>query len=151
MVEQTNFPRVTSWILSHVRLTAGGGTDGIWATPWRRCSTGFVLWTRYRCTLETAPFEGWGHGAASREADKAEPTATSVSPMSEETSVEIAPKSWYRCCGTSERGLQALLFFPAFVVAQTEYGERLPFFVYGTLRSGYANHRKFMRGELVAL
>jgi gamma-glutamylcyclotransferase (GGCT)/AIG2-like uncharacterized protein YtfP len=67
--------------------------------------------------------------------------------MGEDSSVEVAPKSWYRCCGTSDRGLHVLLFFPIKVVAQTEYGAQLPFFVYGTLRSGYANHHKFMRGE----
>ncbi len=65
--------------------------------------------------------------------------------MGEDTSVEIAAKSWYRCCGSNDRGLHVLRFFPVSAVAETVWGERIPYFVYGTLRAGYANHNRVMR------
>ncbi len=124
---QHDFPRVTLLNLRHE-----GGKP--WVTAWRRSDCGFVLWTRRRCVVETSPFGSWFD----------EPKATAVVPLASDGNVAISARAWFRLSVSGDSVL-ALFFYAAQVVAQTQFGERLPFFVYGTLRSGYANHRRFMK------
>ncbi len=65
-------------------------------------------------------------------------------PLVEGAAVNICNDTWYRFV-FGERGLGALVFYPTISFVETEFGTSLPYFVYGTLREGYNNHKRFMK------
>jgi hypothetical protein len=62
----------------------------------------------------------------------------------EGAALNVCNDTWYRFV-FGDRGLAALVFYPTICFAETEFGTLLPYFVYGTLREGYKNHKRCLK------
>jgi gamma-glutamylcyclotransferase (GGCT)/AIG2-like uncharacterized protein YtfP len=111
--------------------------SALWRSVWKRSNHEFALWTKHSCVVEVCPFSSWTD----------EPTTAAIVPLRGGSSTTIAAKSWFRICCNAGHDILAFQFFASPSAVQIDFGVDLPYFVYGTLRSGYANHNKFMKGK----